>query len=381
VVAPQRERHVIERVDAVVIGAGPAGSVAAALLARQGLRTIVVERERFPRSKVCGCCLGSRGVAALRRADLDGAIVGAVALESVSLAHGRHWVSLPLTGTRVIGRDVMDSRLADAAGSAGCDVRMGVRVTVMASGDAHSPARVVCAEVGHDQSHEVDADLVVCADGIGGTSLAPLCAGSPWVIEPRSRFGAAATLPPGALDVPDGVLWMMSHRDGYVGAVRVPTGDVDVAAALDPAAARRAGGPGALVAAVISGCGQRLVGDVSARWRGTPALTRRRAWVARERVMCVGDAAGYIEPFTGEGMSWAIEGAVAAAGLGQDIIRLGDASIWQQALGGSVGAHQRRCRRVAAMLRYPRATMYALRAVAHVPGVRRRIGAIATGTA
>jgi flavin-dependent dehydrogenase len=97
--------------------------------------------------------------------------------------------------------------------------------------------------------------------------------------------------------------------------------------------------------------------------------------------MCVGDAAGYIEPFTGEGMSWAIEGAVAAAGLGQDIIRLGDASIWQQALGGSVGAHQRRCRRVAAMLRYPRATMYALRAAAHVPGVRRRIGAIATGTA
>ena len=371
----------IERADAVVIGAGPAGSVAAALLARQGLRTIIVERERFPRSKVCGCCLGSRGVAALRRADLDGAIDGAVALESVSLAYGRHWVSLPLTGTRVIGRDVMDSRLAEAAGSAGCDVRMGIRATVIASGDAHIPARLVCTEIGHDASHSVDADLVVCADGIGGTSLAPLCGDSAWIIEPRSRFGVAATLPPGALDVPKGVLWMMSHRDGYVGAVRLPTGDVDAAAALDPAAVRRAGGPGALVTAVISGCGRQLVGELSARWRGTPALTRRRAWVARGRVMCVGDAAGYVEPFTGEGMSWALEGALAAADLAQGIIRGGDASVWQQALGGSVGAHQRRCRRVAAMLRYPRATMYALRAAAHVPGMRRRIGAIATGTA
>ena len=368
-----------ERTDAVVIGAGPAGSVTAALLARQGMRTMLVERDRFPRNKVCGCCLGPRGVAALTSAHLDGAIEGAAALESVSLAYGRHWVSLPLGGTRVIGRDVMDSRLAEAAASAGCDVRMGVRTSVMGTGDSRTLACVKIESVSGDHESHVDAGLVVCADGIGGRSLARLCADAAWSIDPRSRFGVAATLPRGAIDVPAGELWMMSHADGYVGAVRLPSGEVDVAAALDPAAARRAGGPAALVAAVVGGCGRRLECDAAHGWKGTPALTRRRAWVARGRVICVGDAAGYIEPFTGEGMSWAIEGAVLAARSAPSIVAGGDGASWIGMLGQVVGAHQRRCRRVAAMLRFPRATMCALRAASRVPGVRRRLGAIATG--
>jgi len=369
----------VDRADAIVIGAGPAGSVTAALLARQGMRTILVERDRFPRAKVCGCCLGPRGVAALKQAHLDGAIDGAIALESVSLAHGRHWISLPLGGTRVIGRDVMDSRLAEAAGHAGCDVRMGVRAAVVRAGDPRTPAHVRVESVVGGHEFDVHAGLVVCADGIGGRSLAPLCGDSAWAVDARSRFGVAATLEPGALEVPSGQLWMMSHADGYVGAVRLPSGEVDVAAALDPAAARRAGGPAALVAAVVGGCGRRLECEAAHGWKGTPALTRRRTWVARGRVICVGDAAGYIEPFTGEGMSWAIEGACAAARDAAGIVARGDAALWQRTLADAVGAHQRRCRRVAAMLRYPRTTMCALRAAARVPGVRRRLGAIATG--
>ena len=369
------------RADAVVIGAGPAGSVAAALLARQGMRTMLVERERFPRAKVCGCCLGPRGVAALQRAQLDAALDGALALESVSLAHGQRWISLPLAGTRVIGRDVMDSRLADAAAHAGCDVSVATRASVIASGGADAPAQVLLEEIGRGRARTVLADLVVCADGLGGRSLSALGDDSAWHVEPRSRFGVSATLPPSALDVPQGRLWMMSHADGYVGAVRLPTGHVDVAAALDPAAARCAGGPDALVAAIAEGCGRRLECDEARVWRGTPALTRRRAWVARDRVICVGDAAGYIEPFTGEGMSWAIEGAVAAARIAPDIISCGNSASWRRTLAEAVGAHQRRCRRVAAMLRFPRATMCALRAAARVPGMRRRLGALATGAA
>ena len=369
----------VEHADAVVIGAGPAGSVTASLLARQGMRTVLLEREQFPRHKVCGCCLGPRGVAALAEAHLDAALEGSHALESVSLAHGTRWMSLPLSGTRVIGRDVMDSRLASAAAREGCDVRMGVRASVVGAGHPRSLAQVSVAEAGHAPSRTILARIVVCADGIGGSSLAPLCGTASWAVEPRSRFGVAATLPSGALDVPPGHLWMMSHADGYVGAVRLPTGEVDVAAALDPAAARRAGGPAALIAAVIAGCGSLLADSAAHRWKGTPALTRRRAWVARGRVICVGDAAGYVEPFTGEGMSWAIEGAVVAARIAPEIASSGDAAPWTRALADAIGAHQRRCRRVAAMLRFPRATMCALRAASRVPGMRRRLGAIATG--
>ena len=369
-----------ERADAVVIGAGPAGSVTATLLARQGMRTILVERDRFPRNKVCGCCLGPRGVAALQHSELGAALDGARALSSVSLAYGQRWISLPLAGTRVIGRDALDARLAEAAARAGCDLCMGTRASVTASGDARAPAQVLLEGIG-GASRTILAGLVVCADGIGGKSLAQICGDAEWSVEPQSRFGVAATLPPDSIGVPEGQLWMMSHADGYVGAVRLPSGDVDVAAALDPVAARRAGGPAALVVQVVAGCGRRLECDRTHKWKGTPALTRRRAWMARDRVICVGDAAGYIEPFTGEGMSWAIEGAAAAARIAPDIITRGESAMWSSALAGAVGAHQRRCRRVAAVLRFPRAAMYALRAASRVPGMRRRIGAIATGVA
>ena len=57
--------------DAVVIGAGPAGALAAHQLATRGSRTLVVDAKRFPRSKVCGGCLNRRGIAALEAAELE----------------------------------------------------------------------------------------------------------------------------------------------------------------------------------------------------------------------------------------------------------------------------------------------------------------------
>ncbi|HSG47467.1 MAG TPA: FAD-dependent monooxygenase, partial [Longimicrobiales bacterium] len=62
--------------DAVVVGAGPAGALTAALAARRGLATLLVERSAFPRWKVCGACLNPAGVAVLRWAGLDGILEG-----------------------------------------------------------------------------------------------------------------------------------------------------------------------------------------------------------------------------------------------------------------------------------------------------------------
>ncbi len=56
--------------DAVIVGAGPSGAIVARETARAGLATLLVERLRFPRSKVCGGCLNHTAVESLRRADL-----------------------------------------------------------------------------------------------------------------------------------------------------------------------------------------------------------------------------------------------------------------------------------------------------------------------
>src|SRR5436190_23449213 len=60
--------------DLMIIGAGPAGSVAACILARAGWRVTCVEQHRFPREKVCGECLSALGVEVLSRLHLDAAV-------------------------------------------------------------------------------------------------------------------------------------------------------------------------------------------------------------------------------------------------------------------------------------------------------------------
>lgn len=88
----------IETWDAVVVGAGPAGSVTARELARRGRRVLLVDKATFPRAKVCGCCLNRASLAALDAVGLGDlpARLGAVPLDRVKLAAGRATVELNL---------------------------------------------------------------------------------------------------------------------------------------------------------------------------------------------------------------------------------------------------------------------------------------------
>jgi len=103
---------------------------------------------------------------------------------------------------------------------------------------------------------------------------------------------------------------MTSGNGGYVGLVRLEDGRLDLAAAFDPIAIKKHGGMGPLAKALLKEMDWPLPLDLEiAPWRGTPALTGRITQVATERLFVIGDAAGYIEPFTGEGMAWAFTGA------------------------------------------------------------------------
>jgi flavin-dependent dehydrogenase len=118
-------------------------------------------------------------------------------------------------------------------------------------------------------------------------------------------------------------------------------------------------------------------------WRGTPALTRRAVRLWAERVLVLGDAAGYVEPFTGEGISWALASAVAVTPLAVRAAAHWDTSVgreWATVHGRVIAGRQGTCRVTARVLRHPRLFGPIIRLLGRWPGlaapVMRRLNAV-----
>lgn len=359
--------------DVVVVGLGPAGALAARGVAARGERVLAVDRSRFPRAKPCGSCLNARAGQTLTRAGLGPLTtsLGAVPLHELCLAAGRSRATLPLSGAVALSREALDTALVAEARAAGVEVVTGQRATWRPAADG--PLDVQLA--GPTGPTRVTAGLVVAAGGLGMS----LPDAPPAATAARSRVGAAALLPAEALapsELPAGRVNMAAGRHGYVGAVRLEDGRIDVAAALDPRALARVGPAGAVDAILAHASGPAPDRDAlaAARWQVTPPLTRHARRLAGPGWIVVGDAAGFVEPFTGEGLAWALASGLAA---GQHAGRADIETVWpglqQQLLSG-----QRACRGVAAILRRPAAVralvgLLALAPVLAAP-VLRRVG-------
>jgi flavin-dependent dehydrogenase len=263
-----------------------------------------------------------------------------------------------------IGRDVLDFRLAECARAVGVEVRTETSARVEPSpleppGAARRVVRLAGACPG-----TVECGVVIVADGLGGTALGD-SAEFGWRVAARSLMGLGATVPSGAIDCADGEIHLRVSRGGYIGTVRLPDGSLDVAAAVAPDRLRDAR-DAATCAIELLGPTVRRESDLrSARWRGTPALTRTRATVAAAGILVVGDAAGYVEPFTGEGMTWAIETGRAAGELAARGAEA--AQLWPAVHAKLVAAPRLRCRVVATVLRSPALTSTLLFAGSLVP--------------
>src|SRR5690606_5716068 len=136
---------------------------------------------------------------------------------------------------------------------------------------------------------------------------------------------------PGVLDAVDGEVTMAIGAGGYVGVASVEGGRVQVAAALDPAYLKAAGGPAPAVRAILASAHIALSSDADGlTWVGTVPLTRRVSTPVARRVFVIGDAASYVEPFTGEGMGWALASAEALVPLVLRAVHTWDVRIEQQ---------------------------------------------------
>jgi len=105
-------------------------------------------------------------------------------------------------------------------------------------------------------------------------------------------------------------------------------------------------------------------------WRGTPRLTSRRRKVAGSSVLVAGDAAGYVEPFTGEGIAWALAGGAVAGHLAGTIMSRPLQEIeraWQREHQRLVRSRQLICRIVTTVLRRPLLTRCVIRLLNYLP--------------
>ena len=366
--------------DVVVVGAGLAGALAAHGLARRGVRVLLVEQRLFPRWKVCGACLSPQALAALDGAGLAGLVVGqgGLALGSLELGVAGLVSPIALGSGQVLSRARLDQALVEAAEAAGATVLMGTRAVLGAQAELAAattaglpPHRQVVLQNGAAR-RMVSAKVVLIAAGLshrcldGGAEITSS-------IDPLSRVGAGCVLPADAAGPPPGVLQMAVGRGGYAGLVRMEGGQINVACAFDPPLLRSSGGAAGACQAILAQAGFASLPCLEgAAWQLTAALSRRSSPLSGHRLLLLGDAAGYVEPFTGEGMGWALTSSLAALPLVLRGLEHWDGAIeadWRRRHHRWVSQRQGFCRALALILRNPRATWGLSRLAATFPSI------------
>ena len=218
---------------------------------------------------------------------------------------------------------------------------------------------------GDDQSVTVRGHVVIVADGLAGRALENSTTMAAKV-HTQSHMGIATIIEGHAALCENHTVMMACGSAGYVGMVRLEDGRLNIASALSPSFIKSQGGTAQAVSATLAEAGMDAPPSLtSTTWMGTPLLTRRRSLPAAERLFVLGDAAGYVEPITGEGMAWALGGARLLAPLATQAARDWQdsfASQWARLHRAMIGRRQWSCRLVSSVLRRPLLTGWMLAA-------------------
>jgi flavin-dependent dehydrogenase len=314
-------------VDVLIVGAGPAGAVAATILARAGARVRLLDRAIFPRDKLCGDTINPGTVAILKRLQL------AAALDRCSL---------PIAGMRVSGHNgvVVEGRYpAGAVGRAVLRRHLDWMLLqdAMAAGaqlEPGVPVRRAIVEGGEvkgvvlDRGCELRATVTIAADGRRSSLAFGLRLAEHPARPRRWAMGAYFEEPAGASTPTLGEMHV--RGDHYIGVAPVPGGLTNVCLVREWRAGDSAmGDPRTAIRRALAA--DALLRDRFARARmaTTPTVLGPLAVdVARPAVdglLLAGDAAGFIDPMTGDGLRFAMRGAELAAAAALDALAQG----WQ----------------------------------------------------
>lgn len=278
--------------------------------------------------------------------------LGAIVVDQFMLGIKGRGLTLELPQGRALSRRTFDAALLAEAMARQVNFMAGVKVQ---DGGCSSTHRKLSVQY-QGQTGEIRAGWVVAADGLGGRYTGSL-AGCITETRPAAYIGVATEVKDAEAYHP-GTIYMASHERAYVGLVRQENNCLHLAAAVHPDTLRQAGSPATLMRNVLMNTGWRMPDDLEgAEFHGTSYLTTRRRPVALERVFLIGDAAGYIEPFTGEGIAWALLGGRTCAALLPEAVSnrswQTSCEAWQKSYALNIQKRQSICKWTTRALRYP----------------------------
>ncbi len=325
--------------DAVVVGAGPGGAAAAAFMAREGLRVLLLDRATFPRDKICGDAISGKSMGVMRKLGIDAAPAEAVhtPIRGVTFGGpGGAQVSIPFAHREdgdlpgfVCKRIDFDRIIVDAATESGADLRTAAEVRHLHVENG----RVAGVEYRQGgRRHVAAAPIVVGADGaysvvareLGFTQLRP----KHYVAGLRAYYeGMGETLQPGFIELH----FVDELLPGYFWIFGLPGAAANVGVGMLSSAVKERG-------VRLKSAFEQVVRHerFAERFAGARRASPIVGWglplgsnprkMAGNGWMLVGDAASLIDPFTGEGIGNAMLSGMTSAKWAAEAHRRADFS-------------------------------------------------------
>ena len=300
------------RVDALVVGAGPAGSAVARLLAQAGWSVALAEKNSFPRRKVCGEFISAGTLPVLQACGLGEAFAANAGppVTRVALYAGNTMTTAPMPRAegwgRALGREHLDTLLRDAAIKAGAILYQPVDVTALRrTQDGFS-----CRLEG-ETSTELEAGLVIAAAGSWNQK-------GPFAIsrarKPSDLFAFKAHFVGGKL--PEGLMPLLAFPGGYGGMVHSDAGRLSLSCCLRRDVLAQQRHPGERAADTVL---RHILGNTEGVRRALAGAERQGDFLSTGPIrpgmraayagglFFTGNCAGEAHPIIAEGISMAIQ--------------------------------------------------------------------------
>jgi geranylgeranyl reductase family protein len=290
--------------DVAIVGGGPAGSSCAAFCAMAGLRALILEREKFPREKVCGDCLNPSCWPVLERLQLTERVRDLPhsklsSVEFISINGRGVTVDLPsgADGEISVKRSLFDDLLLRRARELGANVHEKTTVTELSRNDHWN------IETASGDSFQ--ARILIGADGRNST-VAHLRNLLPRPARERVALQAHIPLP---RDFGNRIVLQFLH-EGYSGQASVNETQLNLCLVGTPPT----------ISTLRKWAEREFDLPANQPWRTITPLTRSPVPSAHENLFFIGDAARVVEPFTGEGIYYALQSGELAANAAAKIL-------------------------------------------------------------